>query len=288
MKYFYFILYSKTKRIKFRLSLISLILLIFLFGVSFVFSVFFLFQRVKLKEQKEMYSNLYADEKIKLQSLEEQITETSEFYEDYYDNLTNYSIKYFKELDEKNKGQISNDLKPIFQNMGIIDDSKVFEWAQNAYSIKSFLNKLKGFKEVKEKFLALIPNGWPIEKKIGYITSVYGPRVSPFDNKVRMHEGIDISAPTGTAIKSMADGVILFSGVKKGYGNVIMVRHEYGYSSLYAHCDKLLKRVNQKVKKGDAIATVGNTGRSTAPHLHLEIRLGNKIINPWIYLSSDN
>lgn len=288
MKYFYFILYSKTKRIKFRLSLISLVLLILFLGISFTFSILFLFQRSKLAKEKEIYSKLYVNEKIKLQNLEEQITETSQFYEDYYDNLTNYSIKYFKELNEKNKGQITNDLKPIFQNMGIVDDSKVFQWAQNAYSIKSFLNKLEDFQEVKEKFLNLIPNGWPIEKKIGYITSVYGPRVSPFDNKIRMHEGIDISSPIGTAIKSMADGIILFSGVKKGYGNVIMVRHEYGYNSLYAHCDKLLKRVNQKVKKGDKIATVGNSGKSTAPHLHLEIRLGNKIINPWVYISSDN
>ena len=136
--------------------------------------------------------------------------------------------------------------------------------------------------------MKIIPNGWPVEKKIGYITSVYGPRISPFDKKVRLHEGIDIAAPIGTAIQSMADGVVLFSGQKKGYGNVIMIRHGYGYTTLYAHCHKLLKKVNQTVKKGDNIAEVGNSGRSTAPHLHLEVRIGNKIINPWVYISSDD
>ena len=288
MKYFYFIFYSKTKRIRLRLSLFSLIFFSFLFALLLTFSILFVLQRKKLSEEKKMYTELHLEGQENLKTLEEQVKETQEFYEDYYVNLTNYSMDYFKSLNIKNEGQVFNDFKSLFQEAGVSNNSKILEWAQKVHSVKFFLQKLEAFQKVQDKFLSIIPNGWPVKDKMGYITSVYGPRASPVDNKVRMHEGIDIAAPIGTPLIAIADGKVLFSGVKKGYGNVIMIRHEYGYTTLYAHCDRLLKKGGQVIKKGDVIATLGNTGKSTAPHLHLEIRIGRKIINPWVYINSED
>lgn len=95
-----------------------------------------------------------------------------------------------------------------------------------------------------------------------------------------MHSGIDIATKTGTPIKSPADGIVSFSDTKDAFGKVIVIDHGYGYTTFYGHCSKLLKKVGDKVKRGDVIANVGNTGRSTGPHLHYEVRVNGVATNP--------
>ncbi|MEM7056870.1 MAG: DUF5930 domain-containing protein [Pseudomonadota bacterium] len=112
------------------------------------------------------------------------------------------------------------------------------------------------------------------------LTSGFGPRRDPFNRRIRMHNGVDFAAPHGTPIYATADGVVSFSGRQRGYGIIVKIRHAFGFETVYAHLSKSRVKVGQRVERGDRIADMGNTGRSTGTHLHYEIRIGDKPVNP--------
>lgn len=115
------------------------------------------------------------------------------------------------------------------------------------------------------------------------VTSRFDYRVNPVTGRYVFHTGIDLGAKSGSDIMAMKSGVVVSSGYNGGYGNVIIIRHENGVSTLYAHCSKLLVKKGQKVSKGQVIALVGSTGNSTGPHLHLEFRKNGKRYDPeWV------
>ena len=114
----------------------------------------------------------------------------------------------------------------------------------------------------------------------GRLTSRFGYRRDPFTKRISFHTGIDIANRIGTAIHAARDGVVSFIGPKYGYGLVIIIRHKYGYTTLYGHLLSSRVRVGQKVKKGQIIGFMGNSGRSTGPHLHFEIWLNSRLIDP--------
>jgi murein DD-endopeptidase MepM/ murein hydrolase activator NlpD len=132
----------------------------------------------------------------------------------------------------------------------------------------------------KESFLRSTPTLMPAN---GHLTSGYGPRMSPYAARIKMHEGIDIGAPSGTAIVSPADGVITFSGAKPGFGNFVQIDHGYGVETIFGHASTLSVKKGQKVARGDRIATVGNTGYSTGPHVHYEVRVNGTPVDPLYY-----
>jgi len=104
----------------------------------------------------------------------------------------------------------------------------------------------------------------------GSITSPVGMRIDPIDGKWRMHSGIDIAIPQGTPVKPAAPGVVIYSGIRSGYGNTVLLEHSNGVITLYAHNSKLLVSVGEQVDANTAVALSGSTGRSTGPHLHFE------------------
>lgn len=116
------------------------------------------------------------------------------------------------------------------------------------------------------------------------VTSEYGYRIHPVLKTKRMHTGIDIGAPSGTAIKAVADGTVIYSGWLGAYGNAVVIDHGGGISSMYAHQSRISVSTDQSVKKGDSVGKVGSTGWSTGPHLHFEVRKNGNPINPWNYL----
>ncbi len=118
---------------------------------------------------------------------------------------------------------------------------------------------------------------WPLDNKI---TSPYGFRVHPIYHKKVFHSGVDIRGGIGEAIKSAGDGTVQFSGNKGGYGKLVIIKHRQGLETRYGHCSKLLVKAGEKVSKGQIIAKVGNTGVSTGPHLHFEVRKFGKTENP--------
>ncbi|OFY22379.1 MAG: peptidase M23 [Bacteroidetes bacterium GWF2_29_10] len=148
----------------------------------------------------------------------------------------------------------------------------VFEMAQN-----------------KNKMLASIPAIQPIRNKnLKNLVSGFGMRIHPIYKTLRMHQGVDFVAPTGTPIYATGDGVIMYNDNSlSGYGKVVVINHGYGYKTLYAHMSSLKVKPGQKVKRGEIIGTVGSSGLSTGPHLHYEIRKGNKAINPVNFFFND-
>ena len=129
-------------------------------------------------------------------------------------------------------------------------------------------------------FISSIPNIRPIG---GSITSNFGIRVHPIYHVSLFHSGIDFSVPEGTGVQTTGDGIVAFSGYDKGYGQKIIINHGYGYKTVYAHLSKPLVSQGQKVKRSEIIALSGNTGVSTGPHLHYEVRKDNARVNPTAY-----
>jgi len=122
---------------------------------------------------------------------------------------------------------------------------------------------------------------WPLD---GRLTDRYGWRIHPITRKRNFHKGIDIAAPKGTDISAADDGKVVFAGKSGGYGNLVILRHNSGYETRYAHCSKVNVKIGDKVTVGDTVAEVGSTGMSTGYHLHFEIRKHGKIIDPHEYL----
>jgi murein DD-endopeptidase MepM/ murein hydrolase activator NlpD len=119
------------------------------------------------------------------------------------------------------------------------------------------------------------------------VTAGYGTRRNPFTNRgSEFHKGMDFAGEIGTPIKATGNGVVIFAGWQSGYGNVVILSHGYGFTTLYGHCSKLLVKKGDKVKKSQVISKMGSTGRSTGPHLHYEVRLNGKIVNPSTYLNN--
>ncbi|MCB8995472.1 MAG: M23 family metallopeptidase [Bacteroidales bacterium] len=141
----------------------------------------------------------------------------------------------------------------------------------------------------KEKRLAARPAIQPISiKELNHFGSSFGFRFHPILHYWRMHEGIDLTCPRGTNIFVTADGVVVEAGYTSGgYGNKIVVNHGYGYETLYGHCDKIFVKRGDRVKRGDIIGAVGSTGLSAAPHLHYEVHVNGKAVNPINYYAND-
>lgn len=127
----------------------------------------------------------------------------------------------------------------------------------------------------------LKPTGMPVA---GYISSYFGVRADPFDGRSARHTGIDISTPYGTPVHTVAEGMVTFAGVRKGYGNVVEIDHGNGYMTRYAHNSALVARPGQHVQVGDVVARAGSTGRSTGSHVHFEVWYDGRVVNPLAFV----
>ncbi len=153
----------------------------------------------------------------------------------------------------------------------------------------------KSFDEVfelarnKEKMLASIPAIQPVNNiELKRLSSYYGYRPDPIYKIKKFHAGVDFSAPQGTPFYATGNGVVTkTSRSRRGYGNTITVDHGYGYTTFYAHLKDIKTKRGAKVKRGQIIGTIGNTGKSTAPHLHYEVRKDNRTMNPIYFFFND-
>jgi len=141
----------------------------------------------------------------------------------------------------------------------------------------------------KATMLASIPAIQPVANKdLTRVASGYGMRVHPIYKTVKMHTGMDFTAPVGTEIHATGTGTVTkveYDG--RGYGNNVIINHGYGYETLYGHMSRVTVRPGQKISRGDLIGYVGNSGTSTGPHLHYEVRKNNNPVNPVNFYYSD-
>lgn len=130
----------------------------------------------------------------------------------------------------------------------------------------------------------IMPGGWPIVG--GWISSRFGYRSDPFHGRGAFHAGVDFAAPPGTKVIATGPGVVTYSGYKDGYGYVVEITHPTGYLTRYGHNSRNLVREGQTVQKGESVAVIGSTGRSTGVHVHFEVERDGKTVNPTQYLSA--
>jgi murein DD-endopeptidase MepM/ murein hydrolase activator NlpD len=147
--------------------------------------------------------------------------------------------------------------------------------------IETQLTLLEQVAEKKATIRRLTPTIWPVK---GNIPSHYGNRADPFNGEAELHLGLDISALFGTQVHAPADGKIIYAQRKAAYGNLIIIDHGNGLTTRLGHLSRFNVKVGQKVRKNDVVGYVGTSGRSTAPHLHYEVRLNDRPMNPRNYL----
>ena len=165
------------------------------------------------------------------------------------------------DTDNIGKGALS-EINGLYQNAKQLDNS--FKFLEQSFQ-KQYL------------LLASTPSIAPVK---GFISSGYGVRKNPFTATTDFHMGIDITAPVGQPVAASASGTVIFTGYKSGYGNMIVIDHGYGIQTHYGHLSKILVNEGQKIRRWDIIALVGNTGKSSGPHLHYEIVRNDNPLNP--------
>lgn len=146
------------------------------------------------------------------------------------------------------------------------------------------LTVLESLMSTRELGARILPSGWPIVG--GWISSHFGKRSDPFTGRNAFHSGVDFSAPPGTRVVTTGPGIVSFSGYKSGYGYLVEVTHPTGFVTRYGHNSRNLVRQGQTVAKGQAIAVIGSTGRSTGTHVHFEVEREGNRLNPMRYLSA--
>jgi len=159
---------------------------------------------------------------------------------------------------------------------------------------KKLYTQSKSFDEIvdlyreQEDRIDHIPSIQPVSNKdLKRTASGWGYRVDPIYHLRKFHYGMDFACDTGTPIYATGDGKVIYARWKTGYGNMVEIDHGFGYVTRYAHCSKLDVKVGQQVKRGEVIARVGSTGKSTGPHLHYEVFLNGKNVNPIYYYYLD-
>jgi murein DD-endopeptidase MepM/ murein hydrolase activator NlpD len=146
-----------------------------------------------------------------------------------------------------------------------------------AHRQEASLRELSEYFEDQKSMLASTPSIWPTQ---GWVTSDFGVRHDPYNEDRSMHQGLDISTPHGQPVQTPSDGTVVFNGTEGGYGKVLVIDHGYGVKTRYAHLSETVVRLGERVARGQKVAAVGNTGRSTGPHLHYEVRVNGIPENP--------
>ncbi len=136
----------------------------------------------------------------------------------------------------------------------------------------------------RQSLLNATPN---IKPARGWMTSQFGYRLNPFTNRMQLHAGLDIAAAPGSPVYAPADGVIIFASYDETYGKLVSIDHGYGVTTRFAHNSQIYVHVGQKISKYDVISSVGNTGRSTGPHLHYEVRINGTPVDPFNFILDD-
>ena len=292
VKYYYDSESLSFKKIKTNKKTVLKYILTYLIGSAF-FGFLFLFisgqyfESAKEKSLKRELENM----KFQYSQLDKKMNTVESVLQNIEDRDNSIYRIYFEASpisEDKRKAGIGgvNRYKKFdgFEYSDIIKESnKEIDIIQKRLTIQSkSLDEIAKLAKDKEKFLKSIPAIQPVNnEELTRIASGFGKRIDPFTKASKFHHGIDFTAPQGTPVYASGDGVVTRADNRSsGYGNHIRINHGYGYTSLYAHLYKFNVKRYQKVKRGDLIGYVGNTGRSNAPHLHYEIFKDKVRINP--------
>lgn len=275
-------------------SSVSSLLIFSLFTIwagSFGWAVWVISKKINYEEA--LKSNLALKQKSEF--LTRSIAESRNYLEQVKDMETRLrgilNLKSKKDIIELSRvgGPSIHDESIIAQLLKSGKDYDLEETAMNLREMKrdSWLTtqgfrKIEGYINEEKGKLLSTPCIWPAP---GTITSRFGWRIHPLSKRREFHKALDIAAAKGVSIRATADGKVILSGWQGSYGKAIMISHGHGFSTHYCHNDSLLVKTGNYVKRGQIIATIGSTGRTTGPHIHYEVWYKGKAVNPMNYLS---
>jgi len=285
---------SKTRHLKIRKKTFKIIL--YLSGFALLSATFFFCDYIQVKKKAFEVSRLQKETQTqksqlnffssKIEDLEKQISKLKEFDRRIriIANLEKgQETTPFMGMGGPSPSDIRDQLRGEKDEKGLVRQMKgdIERLESEATSREASLAELEALLQTKKDMLAQTPSIWPV---LGWVTSGFGFRTNPFTGLNQMHEGIDISNRAGTVIIAPADGFVSDIGSDVAHGRLLVISHGFGMTTRYSHLNKVLVKVGQKVRRGDRVAEVGTSGKTTGPHLHYEVRLHGIPVNPIRYI----
>lgn len=269
------------------------VLILFSISCLIVFVFSFFFDTPAEKYQKRENKELLAQYNIlnqKLKTLEQSMDEIQKHDNNIYRLI--FGIDPMTDDQKQGHGGVDpyKDLSELSNSELLIETTyKIDDLTHKIVTQTESYGEVMKMIQEKEQYLKSIPAISPIsDKNLTRFASGFGYRIHPIYRTLKMHNGIDLTAPVGTKVHATGNGVVVSAGFSSGgYGKKVIIDHGFGYKTLYAHLNDTYVKVGKKVKRGDIIGEVGNTGRSTAPHLHYEVRKNDKTENPVNYYYAD-
>ncbi|NLM58828.1 MAG: M23 family metallopeptidase [Clostridium sp.] len=282
----------KISSLKYKLMTLGTVTLTFIICLGIFITHLVVTNRSLYKDRENILAinrqqrELLEEKQETIESYIEKIDKQDELFKNFttlYKNMTSqYIDNQMEGLTATRSGTIRNDrafINDINKLKSILDSLE-----QNNGDDPEIVNQLNEAQAKLKQYIDAIPTLWPTA---GEISSEFGTRSDPFNYTEKQHSGLDIAADYGSNIKASASGKVIFSGYYGNYGNCVIISHGYGLTTLYGHCSQLSVKEGQSVKKGDVIAKVGSSGRSTGPHLHFEVRINDVPTNPLEYLDTN-
>ncbi|MBS9773763.1 MAG: M23 family metallopeptidase [Tenacibaculum sp.] len=280
------------KRDKLKNTLVGVLGVLFVGFMGFVILSMFMTSPKERKQKREL-ENL----KLHYELLSKRLKESSQVLADLQERDNNIYRMYFEANpipEEQRKAGFGGVNR--YKNLEGFDNSEMIKNVTKDLDILSkqmvvqskSLDEIVALAKEKEQMLVSIPAIQPIKKQdLNRMASGFGMRMHPILKTRRMHNGMDFTATTGIPIFASGNGLIAKATRSATFGKVVYIKHGYGYETIYAHMSKIAVRKGQKVKRGDVIGYVGNTGRSVAPHLHYEVHKDGRPVNPIYYYYGD-
>ena len=241
-------------------------------------------EQLSLKNDLEVMAKTIEQQNKLLQDSHEAVKLAKDSEQQTRQNFSDF-VKSYSQITDKYASSISRGNSSSNQTTAASDLmqlNRLIEEMSSSYdSDKEVAAKLEKSNTALENYVDSLPTLLPAR---GVISSNFGMRIHPTTKKNTQHNGIDIAADTGDPILAAASGIVTSSGYMSGYGYAVIIDHQNGFKTLYGHASKLLVDKGEKVKKGQVIAKVGSTGRSTGPHLHFELQVNNKAVDPTKYM----
>lgn len=281
---------SKTRHLKIRKKTIKIGLYLSAFAllsVTFFFCDYIqvkkkAYEVARLREQTEAQRSQIHFFSSKIEELEKQVSRLKDFDKKIriIANLERgQDSTPFMGMGGPSPSDLREKLKGDKDEKGLVQQMKadVERLQSEATSRETSLSELERVLQTKREILVHTPSVWPAQ---GWVTSDFGFRTNPFTGLTQMHEGIDISNRTGTIVVAPANGFVSDIGSDYAHGKFLIISHGFGMTTRYSHLNNTLVKAGQKVKRGDKIAEVGTTGKTTGPHLHYEVKLNSIPVNP--------
>jgi len=271
--------HSERNIFNFRISAFSMVVVIFLLVcmvLTFIlYSTRFTGVSDMLTDKTQVLEQRDADLEVIRDQISDLLNTSRVFEESLHSTLDRLGLEQSGNTSVRNRGTDApgDDVAELKSMKDLLQDS-----------LEHF-DQIAKMLQAQQSLIVELPTIWPLKDVRGYVTSYFGPTTHPFTKQWYLHKGIDIAYSRGTKVVSTANGKVIEKGFDaNGYGNYIVIKHKYGFYTRYAHMDKVHVKEGQNVQQGEVVGTLGNTGLSTGPHLHYEVRIGSQVVDPRRYL----